>query len=62
MFGIDNAHSVRVTRGPAGRSSSVRDHVHRSESVRVYAYQDAETLLDNFWREVEAILKREGIE
>jgi Family of unknown function (DUF6516) len=62
VFGIDNAHPVRLTRGPSGRSSSVRDHVHRGDSVRSYIYQDAETLLADFWREVEAILKREGAE
>lgn len=62
VFGIDNAHSVRLTSGPAGRSSSVRDHLHRGGSVRIYVYRDAETLLEDFWQEVEAILKREGIE
>lgn len=62
VFGIDNAHAVRLNRGPAGRSSSVRDHVHRGDSVRGYVYEDAGTLLDDFWREVENLLKREGIE
>lgn len=62
VFGIDNAHVVRLTRGPAGRSSAARDHLHRGESVRSYTYRNAETLIDDFWREVEAILKREGIE
>ena len=62
VFGIDNAHVVRLTRGPAGGSSTARDHLHRGESVRVYLYRDAETLMDDFWREVEAILTREGIE
>ena len=62
VFGIDNAHSVRLTSGPAGRSSSVRDHLHRRGSVRIYSYRSAGGLLDDFWREVEAILKAEGIE
>jgi hypothetical protein len=62
VFGIDNAHVVRLTRGPAGRSSAARDHLHRGESVRGYAYRDADTLLEDFWREVEAMLKKEGIE
>ena len=62
VFGIDNAHVIRLTRGPAGRSSAAHDHLHRGESVRPYAYRDAETLMDDFWREVEAILKREGVE
>ena len=62
VFGIDNAHVVRLTSGPAGRSSSSRDHLHRGESVRPYAHRDAETLMDDFWREVEAVLKKEGVE
>ena len=62
VFGIDNAHVIRSTRGPAGRSSAARDHLHRRESVRPYAYRDADTLMDDFWREVEAILKKESIE
>jgi len=61
-FGIDNAHLIRVTPGPAGRSSPARDHQHRGESVHPYTYRDADTLMDDFWLEVEAILKREGIE
>ena len=62
VFGIDNAHPIRVTRGPASRSSTARDHLHRGESVRLYAYRNADTLIDDFWREVEALLKREGVE
>ena len=62
MFGIDNAHAVRMTRGPAVRQRSERDHLHRRETVRPSRYRDADTLLDDFGREVEAILRREGIE
>lgn len=62
VFGIDNAHAIQVTRGPASRSSTVRDHLHRGESIRPYTYRDAGTLMDDFWQEVEAILKKEGVE
>ena len=62
VFGIDNAHLVRWTRGPAGRSSASRDHLHRGETVRPYVYRDADTLIGDFWREVEAILRKAGVE
>jgi hypothetical protein len=62
IFGIDNAHAVRMTRGPAGRQRSEHDHVHRRETVRPYRYRDADALLEDFGREVEAILRQEGIE
>ena len=62
VFGIDNAHVVRLARGPAGRSSTAGDHLHRGESVRCYAYRDAETLMKDFWQEVDAILKKERVE
>ena len=62
VFGIDNAHLVLLTRGPARRSSALRDHLHQGESVRPNDYREADTLMDDFWREVEAILKREGVE
>jgi hypothetical protein len=62
VFGIDNAHPVRSRRGPSGRASTAQDHLHRDNSVRPYAYRDAESLLEDFWREVDAILKKRGIE
>jgi hypothetical protein len=30
--------------------------------VRPYPYRDADTLMGDFWREVEAIRKKEGVE
>jgi hypothetical protein len=53
---------VRPTRGPAGRSRAGHDHLHRGAAARPYRFRDAETLMDDFWREVNAIMKREGIE
>jgi Family of unknown function (DUF6516) len=61
VFGIDNAHAVRFTRGPAGRRSGARDHLHRAQTVRPYRFRDAYVLLDDFFREVEEILKKEGV-
>ena len=62
VFGIDNAHPLRSTRAPSGRASTAQDHLHRDDTVRPYAYRDAESLLEDFWSEVDAILKERGIE
>ena len=62
IFGIDNAHAVRLTRGPAGRQRTEHDHLHRRETTRPYHYRDADTLLDDFLSEVDTILKKEGLE
>lgn len=62
IFGIDNAHAIRLTRGPAGRQRAEHDHLHRQETVQPYRYRNADALLDDFFREVEAILRMEGIE
>jgi hypothetical protein len=62
VFGIDNAHVVRIVTGPAGRKGASSDHLHRSDSVHRYAYRDADTLISDFWQEVEAVLKKKGIE
>ena len=62
VFGIDNAHPLRSRRGPSGRAGTAQDHLHRDDSVRPYAYRDAESLLEDFWREVDAVLKKRGIE
>jgi hypothetical protein len=62
IIGIDNAHGVRPTHGPAGRSRARLDHLHRGGTVRPYDYRDANALLDDFWGEVSAILRKEGIE
>jgi hypothetical protein len=62
LFGVDNAHAVRTTRGPAGRQRVERDHLHRGETIRPYRYRDADTLLDDFFGELERILQMEGNE
>jgi len=62
VFGMDNAHRVRPTRGPAGRARSARDHLHRGGTIRPYVYRDAEILVADFLQEVAAFLRREGIE
>lgn len=61
LIGFDNAHPVRPTSGPAGKSKQSHDHRHRLQTVRPYQYQDAATLLADFWEQVDSILKEKGV-
>ena len=57
LVGFDNAHPVSAHRGPAGRRRIAHDHRHRFKTIRPYEYRDAATLLADFWKQVDAILK-----
>lgn len=53
IFGIDNAHPVRVSRSPTSKKDRSSDHIHRGTNTRPYNFVDAGTLLEDFWTEVE---------
>lgn len=57
----DNAHTVREGSGPGAGRRVEHDHVHKGGRIRPYAYADADTLLRDFWADVEAILKQRGV-
>jgi len=61
LVGFDNAHPVRAARGPGGRGKGPHDHKHRLKTTRMYQYQDGATLLADFWREVDSVLKEKGV-
>ena len=56
LVGFDNAHPV----APRKRGDS-QDHRHRLQAVGTYEYQDAATLLADFWEMVDAVLRQRGI-
>ncbi|MFI4940006.1 MAG: DUF6516 family protein [Burkholderiales bacterium] len=58
LVGFDNAHPIREGSGPGTKTRVAHDHLHGGEKVRFYTYQDAATLLADFWTEVEAILQK----
>jgi hypothetical protein len=58
LLGFDNAHAIREGTGPGARTRIEYDHRHSGETVRFYVYQDAATLLADFWTEVDAILQK----
>lgn len=63
IMGYDNAHAPRRRSGPSNRSATplAYDHVHRGERVVPYAFRSPGDLLEDFWRDVDAILKEKGV-
>ena len=63
LSGFDNAHSVPAKGARFKKRPKAMDHWHRTETDegRPYAFKDAETLLDDFFDEVERVLTEHGI-
>ena len=47
--------------GPLPGNRRSYDHKHRFWSIRPYEFEDAGTLLADFWQEVDAVLKERGV-
>jgi hypothetical protein len=60
LLGFDNAHAISEGSGPGRRTRIEYDHQHKGKRVRFYEYQDAVTLLTDFWTEVDLVLKERG--
>jgi hypothetical protein len=61
IVGFDNAHAVNIGSGPSRRMSSTHDHRHcYGSTTKPYKYQGASELLQDFWNEVDAVLKEKG--
>ena len=54
VVGFDNAHAA------GDGESAALDHRHRLRTIRAYEYKDAASLLADFWREVDAVMKELG--
>ena len=63
LIGFDNAHSVPAKGARFKKRPKATDHWHRThtDEGRPYAFKDAETLLDDFFDEVERVLAEHGI-
>ena len=63
LVGFDNAHGVPATGSRFKRLPDANDHWHRTENDpgRPYQFKDAETLIDDFFDEVERALSERGI-
>ncbi len=60
LVGFDNAHPVKTRRASAARKTAANDHRHRLRTIRPYEYRDAATLLEDFWNEVDGVLRERG--
>lgn len=61
IVGYDNAHALALKSGVKTRRTARFDHRHRRGKVEPYEFTDAVTLLEDFWRDVEDVLREEGI-
>jgi hypothetical protein len=63
LVGFDNAHGVLPTGGRFKPKPPASDHWHRTETDpgRPYQFRNAETLIDDFFNEVERVLNERGI-
>lgn len=63
LVGFDNAHGVPAAGSRFRRRPAVSDHWHRTENDpgRPYIFKDADTLLQDFFREVRRIPADRGI-
>jgi len=57
LIGFDNAHPVRESRGPGGKSRGLLT----TGTGRPCRFKDAATLLVHFWTEVDKLLKEKGV-
>ncbi|MGF6919454.1 hypothetical protein OKW41_004965 [Paraburkholderia sp. UCT70] len=57
LLGFDNAHPIREGSGPGARTRIEYDHKHAGERIRFYEYADAAKLLEDFWTEVETVMR-----
>ena len=63
LVGFDNAHAVPARGSRFKRRGDASDHWHRTEKDpgRPYVFKDAETLIDNFFDEVDRVLGERGV-
>ena len=57
VIGFDNAHAYKPKKKKYGARKITWDHKHHKERIFLYEYESASQLLEDFWAEVEKILK-----
>ncbi len=63
LVGYDNAHAVRAKGSRFRRPERASDHWHRTQDDpgRPYRFKNLETLIDDFFNEVERVLAERGV-
>lgn len=56
VVGFDNAHRVSHGSGPGRKHSKQYDHKHSENKVQPYDFIDANTLVADFWKEVDKLV------
>ncbi len=58
LTGFDNAHPVPKRRSPGAKKASCNDHKHKGKRTTPYKFIDAQTLIENFWAEIDKIIRQ----
>jgi hypothetical protein len=64
ILGYDNAHWPRIGSGPSRRSQQKGrgcDHRHYRNRITWYDFESPVKLVEDFWRDVLALMKEEGV-
>lgn len=61
LVGFDNAHPMPAEKGRMKKKGKGFDHKHRFKSIKPYEYDGAVKLLEDFWAEVDSVLKERGV-
>jgi len=61
LVGYDNAHAVSSGSGAGRQRSRAQDHRHGHGRTRPYSFSDAATLMQDFWNDVDAVLRERGV-
>ena len=57
ILGYDNAHGIKPKKKKYGAKRLVWDHKHERKIVEPYEFEDASQLLEDFWNDVDKILR-----
>ena len=57
VLGFDNAHTFKPKKNKYRARKITWDHKHKMEKVHPYEFESASQLIEDFWEDVEEILK-----